>query len=77
MPEEKSPDSNGEEYDEQDENRPKEKKQAKHDSGLADLEKVTDYAEETEIGSVNDLSAVSYSLSIIICFFFVITGNCQ
>lgn len=29
------------------------KKQAKHDSGAADLEKVTDYVEESEINSQN------------------------
>lgn len=32
------------------------KKSAKHDSGAADLEKVTDYAEELEIMSANDLT---------------------
>ncbi len=32
---------------------PKGKKAAKHDSGAADLEKVTDYVEETEITSQN------------------------
>lgn len=35
------------------------KKTAKHDSGVADLEKVTDYAEEKEISS-QDISGVSY-----------------
>lgn len=34
------------------------KKSAKHDSGAADLEKVTDYAEETEISS-KDIAGVS------------------
>lgn len=34
------------------------KKTAKHDSGVADLEKVTDYAEEKEISS-QDISGVS------------------
>lgn len=34
------------------------KKAAKHDSGAADLEKVTDYAEETEISS-KDIAGVS------------------
>lgn len=33
------------------------KKAAKHDSGAADLEKVTDYAEETEISS-KDIAGV-------------------
>ncbi|KAF4529251.1 hypothetical protein B566_EDAN017709 [Ephemera danica] len=32
------------------------KKTAKHDSGAADLEKVTDYAEEKEILASNDLA---------------------
>ena len=36
------------------------KKSAKHDSGAADLEKVTDYAEETEISS-KDIAGVSGS----------------
>ena len=31
----------------------KEKKAAKHDSGAADLEKVTDYAEEVEVSPQN------------------------
>lgn len=35
------------------------KKAAKHDSGAADLEKVTDYAEETEISS-KDIAGVSF-----------------
>lgn len=34
------------------------KKTAKHDSGAADLEKVTDYAEETEI-SGQDITGVN------------------
>lgn len=37
------------------------KKTAKHDSGVADLEKVTDYAEEKEISS-QDISGVSISV---------------
>lgn len=32
------------------------RKVAKHDSGAADLEKVTDYAEEKEISSSDDFS---------------------
>lgn len=35
------------------------KKIAKYDSGAADLEKVTDYAEEKEITSSEDISSVS------------------
>ncbi|KAG8179790.1 hypothetical protein JTE90_002829 [Oedothorax gibbosus] len=35
------------------------KKVAKHDSGAADLEKVTDYAEETEISSQDIIGAMS------------------
>lgn len=42
----------------------KTKKSAKHDSGAADLEKVTDYVEEAEISSKN-LDYVSY------CFDFL------
>ena len=42
--------SNG--IDPDDEQRPV-KKQAKHDSGAADLEKVTDYVEETELNPQN------------------------
>lgn len=34
------------------------KKTAKHDSGVADLERVTDYAEEKEISS-QDISGVN------------------
>ena len=34
------------------------KKAAKYDSGAADLEKVTDYAEEKEISSSEDFSNV-------------------
>ncbi|EEB14507.1 Nascent polypeptide-associated complex protein, putative [Pediculus humanus corporis] len=36
------------------------KKVAKHDSGAADLEKVTDYAEEKEISSSDDFSALKF-----------------
>ncbi|CAM1301868.1 HYPK (predicted) [Pycnogonum litorale] len=35
------------------------KKTAKHDSGAADLEKVTDYAEEAEISSQDITGAIS------------------
>lgn len=35
------------------------KKTAKHDSGAADLEKVTDYAEEKEISSSDGFSCVN------------------
>ncbi|KAL1518175.1 hypothetical protein ABEB36_001837 [Hypothenemus hampei] len=35
------------------------KKQAKYDSGAADLEKVTDYAEEKEISNQNVANAIS------------------
>jgi hypothetical protein len=35
------------------------KRAAKHDSGVADLEKVTDYAEEKEISSDDILGAIS------------------
>lgn len=45
------------------------KKIAKHDSGVADLEKVTDYAEEKEISS-QDISGVS-----IMTLSFVIINN--
>lgn len=39
----------------------KQKKVTKHDGGAADLERVTDYAEEKEISSA-DISSVSYQL---------------
>jgi len=39
------------------------KKAAKYDSGAADLEKVTDYAEEKEISSSDGFSCVSTRLS--------------
>lgn len=35
------------------------KKQAKHDSGAADLEKVTDYVEESEVNTENMAEAVN------------------
>lgn len=38
------------------------KKAAKYDSGAADLEKVTDYAEEKEISSSDGFSCVSMYL---------------
>ena len=41
---------------------PKGKKVAKHDSGAADLEKVTDYVEEAEISAQN-FGAVSLALT--------------
>lgn len=37
----------------------KQKKQSKHDGGAADLERVTDYAEEKEI-STADISSVCF-----------------
>jgi hypothetical protein len=50
---------NNSEADESDEEKRDDKvKEKKHDSGAADLQKVTDYAEETEITS-SDLSGVS------------------
>lgn len=45
------------------------KKTAKHDSGVADLEKVTDYAEEKEISS-QDISGVSKELSSTYCLHY-------
>lgn len=43
------------------------KKTVKYDSGAADLEKVTDYAEEKEVISTDDISGVSYlSLALVI-----------
>lgn len=42
--------------DEAQKNDNSQKKAAKHDSGAADLEKVTDYAEEKEISSSDDFS---------------------
>lgn len=40
------------------------KKAAKYDSGAADLEKVTDYAEEKEISSSDGFSCVSMGLCL-------------
>ncbi|BFF90533.1 huntingtin-interacting protein K [Drosophila madeirensis] len=52
---------NGTEADDeaQDELDPKQKKQTRHDGGAADLERVTDYAEEKEISAANISSAVA------------------
>jgi len=47
--------TNGTEEDVQDK---KQKKQTRHDGGAADLERVTDYAEEKEISSADISSAV-------------------
>lgn len=49
-------DINGTEDEVQDK---KQKKQTKHDGGAADLERVTDYAEEKEISTAN-ISSVSF-----------------
>lgn len=38
------------------------KKTVKYDSGAADLEKVTDYAEEKEVISTDDISGVGFFL---------------
>lgn len=37
----------------------KQKKQTKHDGGAADLERVTDYAEEKEISTANISSVIN------------------
>lgn len=50
------------------------KKTAKHDSGAADLEKVTDYAEEKEISSSNDFSVCTFSF---MQFMITIIYNCN
>lgn len=55
---------NGDTDDIQHEKDKTQKKAAKHDSGVADLEKVTDYAEETEISS-QDISGVRIWKTII------------
>lgn len=47
----------GEEPESSEDPKAAQKKAAKHDSGAADLEKVTDYAEETEISS-KDIAGV-------------------
>lgn len=52
-----SPDENHEMEDEV-ETKSKEKKAAKHDSGAADLERVTNYAEEKEIKSDANIISV-------------------
>lgn len=46
------------------------KKAAKYDSGAADLERVTDYAEEKEISSSDGFSCVSFLLIIFIHVFY-------
>lgn len=43
------------------------KKAAKYDSGAADLEKVTDYAEEKEISSSDGFSCVSMDSYVYTC----------
>ncbi|XP_017144169.1 huntingtin-interacting protein K [Drosophila miranda] len=43
----------------QEEQDTKQKKQTRHDGGAADLERVTDYAEEKEISAANISSAVA------------------
>lgn len=45
---------------------PSQKKSAKHDSGAADLERVTDYAEEKEIFSTDEFKGVSTPLCKVI-----------
>lgn len=40
------------------------KKTVKYDSGAADLEKVTDYAEEKEVISTDDISGVIFNFTI-------------
>lgn len=45
----------------------KQKKQTKHDGGAADLERVTDYAEEKEISTAN-ISSVSFPIGNPIAF---------
>jgi len=49
------------------------KKIAKYDSGAADLEKVTDYAEEKEVYTA-DLSGVSFTWSLTAQSSCVLTG---
>lgn len=46
----------------------KQKKQSKHDGGAADLERVTDYAEEKEISTAN-ISSVRIERAPIIYIF--------
>ncbi|KAH8402792.1 hypothetical protein KR215_011176 [Drosophila sulfurigaster] len=48
----------GEAEDDSQEQDKKQKKQTRHDGGAADLERVTDYAEEKEISAANISSAV-------------------
>lgn len=48
---------------------------AKHDSGAADLEKVTDYEEEREISS-QDIAGVGLRLALYL-FFYLIVSNCE
>lgn len=47
-----------------DEQKPQ-KRQVKHDSGAADLEKVTDYMEDSEISSQNIAEVRSATLSLL------------
>ena len=59
----------------EDEQKPQ-KKQAKHDSGAADLEKVTDYVEESELNTQNvaEVSIVITSLYITNTHLMIFTG---
>lgn len=56
--------TNGNESDTSSDQKPQ-KKAAKHDSGAADLEKVTDYAEEKEISSQDIADVIRFKLSIV------------
>jgi len=56
-------DPDHEELTEESEKNSRKVKEKKHDAGAADLERVTDYAEETEI-SASDISGVRIMLKI-------------
>lgn len=69
---------NGTDEDVQDKS--KAKKAARHDGGVADLERVTDYAEEKEL-SATDISVVSFCVLIEVIqradflFYFYVAGH--
>lgn len=69
VPSQPEPHDNDVDHEEESElNEKKKAKERKHDSGAADLERVTDYAEEREI-SASDISGVSSDRSCCTSFF--------
>jgi hypothetical protein len=52
------------------------KKINKYDSGAADLEKVTDYAEEKEVISTDDISGVIFHIVVYTVFMMNVINFC-